>query len=260
MTRGARCRWRMHCVALQDRKLRMARPVRSATLSRHMTLRTKLGWILLAALASCVCEAQSMTTLKMLEKAQALTPDPRRGERLYIEYCSVCHRRSGWGNGPREVPSLAGQQDLYLLEQLIEFSVLDRKKAQMHTVVSRPELADPQAWRDVAAYAAQRPRNPSPERGDGTQLPVGEQVYTHSCATCHGENGEGSAEDLIPAIGGQQYRYLLIRLRNFTQAHDGQQGSAGVEPAVINLLARLTPTELEAVADYASRLTGLRGP
>ncbi len=223
-----------------------------------MMLHTKLGILLLAASASCACEAQSMTTLHMLEKARALTPDPRSGEHLYIQYCSACHRRSAWGNGAREVPTLAGQQELYLLEQLIQFSVLDRKKEEMHQVVSKPELTNPQAMRDVVAYAAQRPRNPSPDHGDGTQLAVGERVYAQSCAICHGKNGDGNAEDLIPAIGGQQYEYLLVRLRSFAQGHGAQQRSAGVEPAVVDLLARLSPAELEAVADYTSRLSGLR--
>ena len=201
-----------------------------------------------------------MTTLHLLEKAMALTPDLQSGEHLYIQYCSACHRLSGWGSGPREVPTLARQQDLYLLEQLIQFSVLDRKKAEMHAVVSKPELASPQALRDVSAYAARRPGNPDPEQGDGTQLPAGERLYVQSCAICHGKNGEGDANDLIPAIGGQQYRYLLVRLRDFAQRHGEQQSSAGIEPAVIDLLASLSAAEIKSVADYTSRLPALRGP
>jgi cytochrome c553 len=224
-----------------------------------MSIRTKLGLLLLAA-SPLACEAQSMTTLNQLQKTMALTPDLHRGESLYVQYCSACHLRSGWGSGPREVPSLAGQADVYLLEQLIQFSVLDRKKAEMHEVVSKPELASPQAMRDVSAYASQRPRNPSPDRGDGTRLPTGERVYAQSCATCHGADGEGNAADLIPAIGGQQYGYLLVRLRHFAQNHGPQPGNGGVEPAVVDLFARLSGDELKAVADYTSRLRALRKP
>lgn len=65
-------------------------------------------------------------------------------------------------------------------------------------------------------------------------------------------------DDLIPAIGGQHYRYLLVRLRSFTQDHSNvERGS--MEPAVVNLLSRLTPGELQAVADYTSRLPALQG-
>jgi cytochrome c553 len=225
-----------------------------------MEFRTTLAALALAVLATPASEAQSTSTLSRLQKATALTPDLQSGEHLYIQYCSACHLHSGWGNGPREVPTLAGQQDVYLLEQLIQFSVLDRKKDEMHAVVTRPEIDSPQAFRDVSSYVARRPRNPAPEHGDGMQLQVGKRLYEQSCATCHGESGEGNADDLIPAIGGQQYRYLLVRLRHFTQDHGAQQHSAGVEPAVVNLLSRLSPEEIKAVADYSSRLPALRGP
>ena len=86
-----------------------------------MNIRATLGFALLVAGTPFVCEAQSTTSLSLLQKAMALTPDVRSGEHLYIQYCSSCHHRNGWGSGPREVPALAGQQDLYLLEQLIKF-------------------------------------------------------------------------------------------------------------------------------------------
>jgi cytochrome c553 len=128
----------------------------------------------------------------------------------------------------------------------------------MHAAVTRPEVDRPQAMRDISTYVAGLPGDPDPERGDGTRLPAGERLYAQSCMTCHGKNGEGSQEDLIPAIGGQQYRYLLVRLRSFAQQHDRQE-LGSMEPAVINLLARLSPDEMTAVADYTSRLPSLRG-
>jgi cytochrome c553 len=224
-----------------------------------MSIRAKVWLILLATAAPYTCEAQSVATLSMLEKALALTPNPRGGEHLYIQYCSACHHRSGWGSGPREVPSLSGQQDSYLLEQLLQFSNLERKKDEMHAVVEKPEIDSLQSLRDVSAYIASRPRNTCSDRGDGTQLLTGGRVYMQSCATCHGRNGEGDRNDLIPAIGGQQYEYLLVRLRHFAQQH-GATEPGSVEPAVINLLAGLSPAEIKAVADYTSRLTALQAP
>jgi cytochrome c553 len=221
---------------------------------------TKPGLALFLLAAAFTCQAQTTTTLSLLEKTKALPPDLRNGEHLYIQYCSACHHRSGWGSGPREVPSLAGQQDLYLLEQLIQFSTLDRRKDEMHEVVTRPEIAAPQSLRDVSAYAAQLPRNPDPDRGDGAQLRRGERLYTQSCLSCHGQHGEGSREDLIPAIGGQQYGYLLVRLHNLAQEHNSQEPRAELPPAIINLLAKLSPAELKAIADYTSRLLALHAP
>lgn len=224
-----------------------------------MTIRAKIWLALLACAAPLACEAQSTSSLNMLQKALALQPDVRNGEHLYIQHCSGCHHRSGWGSGPREVPTLAGQQDSYLLEQLLLFSNLERKKDEMHEVVSRAQIRSPQSLRDVSAYVAGKPRNPRSDRGDGAQLPTGARVYKQSCFICHGKNGEGNRDDLIPAIGGQQYGYLLVRLNNFAKQHGGIEQGA-LEPAVVNLLAGLSQPELQAVADYVSRLPALQGP
>ncbi len=223
-----------------------------------MTTRTRIWLTLLAVVAPLACEAQSTSTLNMLQKALALQPDLQNGEHLFIQYCSTCHHRSGWGSGPREVPTLAGQQDSYLLEQLLQFANLERKKNEMHEVVTKPQIRSQQSLRDVSAYIAARPGNPHPDRGDGTQLATGERVYAQSCSICHGRSGEGNRDDLIPAIGGQQYGYLLVRLNNFAKQH-GHMEQGSMEPAVVNLLAGLSPPELKAVADYVSRLPALQG-
>jgi cytochrome c553 len=213
----------------------------------------RLVLTLLPIVASFACEAQSVATLNLLQKTMGLTPNLESGEHLYIQYCSTCHHRSGWGSGPREVPTLAGQQDVYLLEQLIQFSVLERVKDEMHRVVAKPEVSSPQSLRDISAYIAGRPRNPDPARGDGARLATGEKVYAQSCSICHGKDGAGDSQDLIPAIGGQQYGYLLVRLHQFSQDHLSK-----LEPAVIDILGGLSPAELQAVADYTSRLPALR--
>lgn len=224
-----------------------------------MTIRTKIWLTLLAITVPLAAEAQSPSTLNMLQKDLALKPDLRSGEHLYIQYCSACHHRSGWGSGPREVPTLAGQQDSYLLEQLLQFSNLERKKDEMHEVVAKPEINSPQSLRDVSAYIASKPHNPRSDRGDGTQRLTGERVFMQSCVICHGKNGEGNRDDLIPAIGGQQYGYLLVRLNNFAKQHGAVEQGA-LEPAVINVLAGLSHSELKAVADYVSRLPALQAP
>jgi cytochrome c553 len=218
-----------------------------------MMIRAGFRFLVLLLGAPIACEAQSATAFTLTKETMALTPDRASGEHLYIQYCSACHKRSGWGSGPREVPTLAGQQETYILEQLFQFSVLERRKDEMHEVVARPEIDRPQALRDVSAYIASRPRNPDPDRGDGTRLSAGERMYRQSCLECHGKNGEGSSEDLIPAVGGQQYGYLLVQLREIARGH-----RKNLQPAVIDFVAALSPAEIEAVADYMSRLPALR--
>ena len=220
---------------------------------RPMHSYAKFGLVLLAMTAPIASEAQSAATFTRTEQAMALTPDVQNGEHLYIQYCSACHKRSGWGSGPREVPTLAGQQELYILEQLVQFSVMQRLKNEMHEVVARPEIVSLQVLRDVSAYVARRPRNPDPDRGDRTHLRAGGRIYVRSCATCHGQDGEGSQADVIPAVGGQQYGYLLVQLRNIAQGH-----RKSLEPAVSDFVRTLSHGQIEGVADYMSRLPALR--
>jgi cytochrome c553 len=220
-------------------------------------LKTSVNILMLLGTAAIAapgaCDAQSATTFALMKDTMALTPDLHSGEHIYLQYCSACHKRSGWGSGPREVPTLAGQEEFYLLEQLLQFSVFERVKEEMHAVVARPQIARPQALRDVSAYIARQPRNPDPDRGDGTHLRAGERIYRESCATCHGKVGEASPADLIPAVGGQQYGYLLVQLHNIAKGH-----RKNLPPAIIDFVAALPPAGIESVADYMSRLPALK--
>jgi cytochrome c553 len=182
----------------------------------------------------------------------AAAPDAPHGEVLYLKHCTRCHSPAGWGKGPAAVPSLAGQREYYLIEQLIQVSTLERNVPEMHRVLTAPDLDRPQAVRDLAAYLAHAPRDPHSEQGSGRDLSKGEQVYKRQCAMCHGKNGEGSEDEPIPAVGGQHYDYLLTQLRGFAAGHRGT-----VEPPVLDFTAGLSSPELAAVADYMSRLSPL---
>jgi cytochrome c553 len=218
-----------------------------------MNICLRVGLLLLATIAPIASTAQNAAVFPRLKEAMALTPDLASGEHLYIQYCSACHKRSGWGSGPREVPTLAGQQEFYILEQLMQFSASERLKVEMHEVVIRPEVAGLQTLRDVSAYAARRPPNPDPDRGNGAGLHAGERIFRQSCTMCHGSDGGGSEEDLIPAVGGQQYGYLLVQLRDIAQGH-----RAILQPAVTDFVRGLSSAEIEGVADYISRLPAMR--
>jgi cytochrome c553 len=121
-----------------------------------MNICLRLGLLLLATIAPVASKAQNAAIFSRMTEAMALTPDLASGEHLYIQYCSACHKRSGWGSGPQEIPTLAGQQEFYILEQLMQFSASERLKVEMHEVVNRPEVAGLQALRDGGGRAAVR--------------------------------------------------------------------------------------------------------
>ena len=175
-------------------------------------------------------------------------PDPQHGEVLYLRHCVPCHGGRAWGDGPREIPALAGQREAYLLEQLRRFASGERPGSEMHgpamhDTLRAADLNRPAAIRDLAAYLARAPAAAQAEQGRGRSLAAGKSVYLRACAGCHGEDGAGAGGGPAPRIGGQHFRYLLSRLREFGSAH---RGSVQAVP--------LSAEEQQALADYISRL------
>lgn len=177
-------------------------------------------------------------------QSTALTPDPRHGMVLYRKHCMECHGPHAWGDGPREIPALAGQQERYLLEQLRNFLTGARKGSAMHgpamhEALGPPDVDRPQSLSDLADYLARAAPSAHAETGEGRALSLGKSAYS-ACAGCHGENGAGNATLRAPRIAGQHARYLLSRLRDFASLHPG--------------LSAPPPEQLPAIADYVSRL------
>lgn len=205
---------------------------------------TLICWAVLGTVNAAVPAVHELTG-----KAMAATPDPQHGQILYSSQCSECHGAKAWGDPKKDIPSLAGQRTLYLVVQLADFALLERNGSEMHKAAVSADVGNAQGIRDLAAYLSQAPANPQPVRGDGRALKSGKQLFQRQCAMCHGKNAEGSAEEPIPALAGQHYRYTLAQLKNFAAGHRGQ-----VEPPVIDFTAGLSAEDQSGIADYLSRL------
>jgi cytochrome c553 len=205
------------------------------------------------ALAAPVAPPGADAAAALLSRAAALTPDVPHGRILYLERCAACHSPRGWGDGPREIPALAGQRERYLLEQMARFLSGARPELAMHgpamhEALSPGDVDRPQALRDLAGYLARAQPDPRPEHGDGRTLAAGGQDYRRDCSGCHGD-GAGSDATGLPRLGGQHFHYLRAQLRGFAAIHRGV-----IAP---DAAARTAPGagEREAIADYLSRLT-----
>lgn len=205
--------------------------------------------LLVALLGLPLAISASPRTLELWAEANDLTPVPRNGGALYRAYCSDCHGPNALGHGERAVPSLAGQLERYLLKQLIDFAELDRNAPEMHRLMTRPELDEPQAWRDIAAYLADLPSNRHSQVGPGRDLTRGQSAYTAYCATCHGMRGEGMDDAPVPALRGQHYSYLKLQIRSFDTDR-----RLNLEGALLEHMVGLSHADLDAIADYLSRL------
>ncbi len=204
--------------------------------------------LLLSGLLPVATMAADLTS-----QAATLTADVPHGRVLFIKRCASCHGRQAWGNGPREIPALAGQRGAYLIAQLTHFVNGERPGSELHGPVMRESLQPPdvnraQALLDLATWLSQSVPNPEPEHGTGDAPASGRRAYAGACASCHGENGTGRELPAVPAVASQHYSYLLARIRGFASGRD--EHAPGIGPGIMGPAA-----QQQALADYASRLT-----
>ena len=140
-----------------------------------------------ASVASAADEQVDELTLDALD----LDANVRRGAALYSQECAGCHGREAQGAGQRDRPALASQRRAYIIRQLAAFSERDRIATQMHQVVSREAVSDPQSWADLALYLNNLPPPKGAHTGDGKYLSLGEAWNEQFCRSCYEEDGRG---------------------------------------------------------------------
>lgn len=184
-----------------------------------------------------------------VRNALQLDQNVENGKRLYAASCARCHGEQALGSAARVIPSLAGQRRAYLVKQLADFSELERASSEMHSVVSKPELATEQSWADLSGYLSSLPRISFPQTGDGRGLELGEAIYQDHCASCHQEDARGDDDGFIPSLRDQHYSYLVRQMRSIASWH-----RLDVDASLVRFLDSLDTEEATAVADYLSRM------
>ncbi len=182
-----------------------------------------------------------------LTRAWKATPNLGHGRELFKKICAQCHGPEAWGTPDGHYPQLAGQHRSVLIKQLADIRAGNRDNPEM-APYARVNALGYQGIADVTAYAASLPMNPKVDAGPGDQLPLGEHLFKHKCARCHGDDAEGSDIDLFPSLYGQHYGYVLRQLR-WIQAGKRRNVYRGM----VRVVSYLSDKDLMAVADYVSR-------
>lgn len=101
------------------------------------------------------------------------------------------------------------------------------------------------------AVVAQNSSNPAAYRGDayrGAKIAAwGTSKGVASCSSCHGYDGVGNGESLVPRLAGQATDYLVQQLDNYA---DGRRHNV----YMTNFSQRLNPQERADVAAYYASL------
>ena len=180
-------------------------------------------------------------------EALGLRGDAGRGEEAF-KICQGCHRRGATGSISGAYPRLAGQHAKVLIEQMTDIRSGNRQNPKKEPFAEEHVLTT-QEIADIAQYLQALPISANLGRGPGNALERGKELYEKDCANCHGKKGEGDGEKFFPLVAGQHFRYLQREARFI---RDGDRGNAN--PDMVKVIKSYRDDELEAVADYMSRL------
>lgn len=159
-----------------------------------------------------------------------------------IASCSTCHGEDG-NSRLANVPSLAGQPEFFLLNQLVLMRDGVRMIPAMVPVVGDLTDADIQA---IASHFAGREARASDEPIDANMATRGRELAKSlRCGSCHLANLQGRQQ--IPRLARQRIDYLIRALRDY---RDGTR--AGADTLMNNAVAGVSDADLGALAHYAT--------
>jgi cytochrome c553 len=172
--------------------------------------------------------------------------------RLAREVCSKCHGKEGLSPSSI-VPHLAGQQAVYLDNQLRQFR--NRGRSDPHAQSDMWGIAGPLSNDDIKALAAYFAAKPPPPavaaepalaaKGKAIAQSGVEDRDIPACFSCHGPQAKGMGP--IPRLAGQHRDYLFRQIKDFRASV--REGDTMHENA-----RAITDEEAQALATFFSSL------
>jgi cytochrome c553 len=157
------------------------------------------------------------------------------------ELCAGCHGEGGISQ-TENVPSLAGQPDLFIQWQLVFFRSGTRKNEQMQPIIDQLNNED---IRNLGAYfASLDPPKPAPDDNPGLSQKGAQAALGRRCASCHTDTYAGTKA--VARVAGQREEYLLKALHDYKS---GVRSGSGVA-AMAEVAYPLSEEEITALAHY----------
>ncbi len=181
-----------------------------------------------------------------------LSGDVERGKEAF-RGCRGCHKADAGGILDGTYPRLSGQHASVVIKQVTEVRAGIRANPKMEPFIS-DHAVTPQEIADIAVFIEQVESNRESGKGPGLALARGKQLYVAGqCASCHGEFGEGKPAKVYPAVASQHFGYLV---REMEYIQKGTRGNS--HPKMVKAIEKYSRDDIEAVADYMSRMPDYR--
>ncbi len=165
--------------------------------------------------------------------------------------CVSCHGAKSLGKAAMGAPALAGQQEAYLLKQLLRYQKGTLAKgpagATAQMMAGFVTALDEATLRQLAAYYAKLP-GPTAKPAKASQAAA---LYLQNCGSCHGREAEGNQAMAAPSLRRLSKTFLSNQMARYRspglldQDPQGASMSLAVKP--------LSEAKLKAIIDWLAR-------
>jgi len=194
--------------------------------------------------------------------------DPEAGQ-AKAAACVACHGIDG--NATLEMyPSIAGQNERYIAEQMALIANGQRTSGPVAVMVPFVQDLTAQDMRDIGAYfATQKAAAGLADDAVVAEGPykdmkfyeIGQKLYRGgdpsrgipACMACHGPAGAGNPGPGYPHLGGQHAEYVARRLQEY-QAGQTQETDPKLFHIMATIAKPLTAQEIQALGSYVQGL------
>lgn len=152
-------------------------------------------------------------------------------------FCVNCHGEDG-NSAHANIPNLAGQNAVYLLNQIEKFADGRRQDDFMSGLI---KVLKPEDRFNMAIYYSGQPVRAAAK--SSAQVSKGRQLYDSVCKACHGAQGYGNEK--IARLAGQQPVYLKESLEQYRKGTRLRN-----DPVMGSIARRLKDEDIAALAAY----------
>lgn len=174
----------------------------------------------------------------------ALLAGAIRDGRETAAFCALCHGHDG-NSIKTLIPNLAGQNPVYLLDQIERFADGRRKDFIMAPLAKQLSVGD--KVKLATYYSSVESR---PIRTGATNAALadkGRTFYQQRCHVCHGADGKGS--EGYAYLAGQHPEYIKLTLRHFRD-QTGERNN----PVMAAQMRGLSDADIDALTEYVANL------
>ena len=193
-----------------------------------------------------------------IAQSPAAKPDLAKAQTIVNQVCAACHGVDGNSASPAN-PNLAGLPAEYITAQLAHFRAGIRANPVMLGMAS---TLSPDDMAAMGAYYSKQKSKGLAAR-DPELVKIGQAVYRGgdpakgipACSSCHGPNGAGMPKN-YPRLAGQHGDYTYAQLKAYKSGERGndKDGKDAQGKIMAGIAARMTDTQMKALADYVSGL------